>query len=264
MQIGSPYYAAPEQASHPDRVDGRADLYSAGVLLYRMLTGELPSMRSFSLSRVNPLYDNAWDDFFSRSLSLHPDNRFQTADDMAEGLNRLHVHWQTVTRQQTLQNPKKKNEKRIILRKEPKNVCGKKARILFGLNEMHRPDNAVPNHFINAEKDIILDEATGLFWQHDCNQYSLSWQAAVDYVATLNSQAFAGKNNWRLPTVNELVSLLREEAWQSATTPFADRGKWLWSCDRHGERDAWYVNMDMGFADWQDITCRNFARAVSG
>lgn len=75
MQIGSPYYAAPEQTSYPDRVDGRADLYSAGVLLYRMLTGELPSMRSFSLSRVNPLYDNAWDDFFSRSLSLHPDEQ---------------------------------------------------------------------------------------------------------------------------------------------------------------------------------------------
>jgi len=49
MKVGSPHYSSPEQSRDPDTVDNRADLYSAGVLLYRMLTGELPSMRNFSL-----------------------------------------------------------------------------------------------------------------------------------------------------------------------------------------------------------------------
>lgn len=57
MQIGSPCYTPPEQRKNPQEVDGRADLYSAAVLLYRMLTGKLPGMQSFSLSLVNPLYD---------------------------------------------------------------------------------------------------------------------------------------------------------------------------------------------------------------
>jgi serine/threonine-protein kinase len=39
-------------------------------------------------------------------------------------------------------------------------------------------------------------------------------------------------------------------------------GQWLWSCDRHGPHESWYVNMDLGFAGVQDQTCLNQVRAV--
>ena len=79
MQIGSPCYTPPEQRKNPKGVDGRADLYSAAVLLYRMLTGKLPGMQSFSLSLVNPIYDQSWDEFFAKALRWQPDERFQNA-----------------------------------------------------------------------------------------------------------------------------------------------------------------------------------------
>jgi eukaryotic-like serine/threonine-protein kinase len=45
-KVGSPYYAAPEQEVDPDNVGYEADIFSVGVILYRMLTGHLPGQDS--------------------------------------------------------------------------------------------------------------------------------------------------------------------------------------------------------------------------
>jgi serine/threonine-protein kinase len=51
--VGTPQYMPPEQVSGHRDLDARADLYSAGVLLYRMVTGRLP----FSADSPQKLYE---------------------------------------------------------------------------------------------------------------------------------------------------------------------------------------------------------------
>jgi serine/threonine-protein kinase len=42
MNVGSPHYMAPEQVRSPSTVDGRADIWSLGVVMYEVLTGHVP------------------------------------------------------------------------------------------------------------------------------------------------------------------------------------------------------------------------------
>ncbi len=52
-----------------------------------------------------------------------------------------------------------------------------------------------------------VDQATGLCWQPEAREYPLVWSAAGDYCADLS---LGGHVDWRLPTVDELRTLVRE------------------------------------------------------
>jgi eukaryotic-like serine/threonine-protein kinase len=97
--IGTPEYMSPEQ-SQGERVDGRSDLYSLGVVLYRIVTGRVP-LRSTTPAgtlyqivheppppprQINPDIPPALETVILKALAKHPEDRYQTGKEMAEAL----------------------------------------------------------------------------------------------------------------------------------------------------------------------------------
>jgi serine/threonine protein kinase len=83
--LGSAAYVAPEQIERPHEVDHRADLYSLGVVLYEMLTGELPLGR-FPAPSERSASDPRLDEVVFRTLEKEREKRFQSADELRSGV----------------------------------------------------------------------------------------------------------------------------------------------------------------------------------
>jgi formylglycine-generating enzyme required for sulfatase activity/predicted Ser/Thr protein kinase len=84
---GTLFYMAPEQMVPGRQVDARVDVYSVGVVLYEMLTGELPLGMDLP-SELNPVVTPELDAICKRSLSIDRDVRYQSARDLAADLHK--------------------------------------------------------------------------------------------------------------------------------------------------------------------------------
>jgi len=271
LMVGSPYYAAPEQEKDPDKVDSRADLYPVGVMLYRMLTGELPIDTVKKVSRSNPDLDADWDAFLDQAMAQDKEARFSSAEEMSEALDRLQRAWEDkkdkVCQMPGMDRPQK-GDRSVAgqqFRSASIKVRPRQARKTFETDNRWRPAGYVTNHFQANGDGTVADKATGLIWQQAGSVYPVTWQEAHDYIDQLNQKGFSGYGDWRLPTVEELMTLLTEapRAGDLCIAPvFSQNERWLWSCDRRSYLAAWYVSVDMGYISWQDFTCYYYVRAV--
>lgn len=101
--IGTPSYMSPEQFGG-QQVDKRSDLFSAGVILYHMLTGEKPfpgnSMTTImhrvlntdppQASDLNFQVPSVFDSLIFKALAKKPHKRYQSAEEFASDLDRTH------------------------------------------------------------------------------------------------------------------------------------------------------------------------------
>jgi serine/threonine protein kinase len=82
---GTPQYMAPEQLGASPAADHRADIYSLGVVLYELLTGQLPVRRLEPPSRKVQI-DVRLDEIVMRALEQNPELRYQTAGELRSQL----------------------------------------------------------------------------------------------------------------------------------------------------------------------------------
>lgn len=100
--IGTPAYMSPEQVKG-DKVDGRADVYALGVVLYRLLTGQLPFSSDSTTALINahvelPIPDirkikqnipAAWQEVVSRAMAKEPAERYASAGEFASDVGQV-------------------------------------------------------------------------------------------------------------------------------------------------------------------------------
>lgn len=126
---------------------------------------------------------------------------------------------------------------------------------------------------------IVIDQRTGLQWQRcpigqsgaQCEKgeaQRLNAHQAHDQVFVINRHGLAGFKDWRLPTREELQTLLSPRCVDPAidlrafphTPPL-----WFWSASGEGDQyAAWYVDFKTGFVDQDDRNLPNAVRLVRG
>ncbi|MHC4267080.1 MAG: Lcl C-terminal domain-containing protein [Planctomycetota bacterium] len=100
---------------------------------------------------------------------------------------------------------------------------------------------------------VVIDHTTGLMWHQSGSYKNMSWKRAKKWVGELNKQGYAGFLDWRLPTLEEAVSLLEpnEKSGNQFVDPVFDKTQWsIWSCDSSVSDgslsldNAWSVNFN--------------------
>jgi hypothetical protein len=89
LLMGTYEYMAPEQREAAREADSRADIYASAVVLYEMLTGELPIGRFELPSRKVPKVDKRIDRIVDRGLAKDPRQRYERASAMGRELEGL-------------------------------------------------------------------------------------------------------------------------------------------------------------------------------
>lgn len=112
---------------------------------------------------------------------------------------------------------------------------------------------------------IVIDHATRLMWQQSGSDKPMTFADAEKHIQKLNREKFAGFNNWRLPTLEETLSLMEptKRNGDIHIDPVFDKTqRWIWTADKESSGVAWIVSFGDGYCDYDAAYYDVFVRAV--
>ncbi|MCP5102499.1 MAG: DUF1566 domain-containing protein [bacterium] len=96
---------------------------------------------------------------------------------------------------------------------------------------------------------VVVDNATGLMWHATGSDKGMEMSVAQGWLSALNVEKYAGFSDWRIPTLEEAVSLLaasRKNGNLFIEPLFSPRQKNMWTGDTSGKEAGWAVSFERG------------------
>jgi hypothetical protein len=105
---------------------------------------------------------------------------------------------------------------------------------------------------ISPDGTTVADNDTHLTWQRELNDDDYAWDAAKTYCENLS---LSGADDWRLPKVFELQTIVDRSKVDPAINPTAfpgtpNRGFWSSSSFAYDSSNAWYVYFGYGYVNY--------------
>lgn len=167
---------------------------------------------------------------------------------------------------------------KLVLRSQPiDELSGEQVKRMLRENkffEVYRNKNGkgVTHKYEPLEREgqkLVLDQTTGLLWQQSGSDSRMVFKKAEQYVRGLNDKRFAGYHDWRLPTLEEAMSLIEPKKYGELYLDrvFDHTQSWIWTSDHHNESAAWVVDFYGGHCDdvrVGDTYGNSYVRVVRG
>jgi hypothetical protein len=111
---------------------------------------------------------------------------------------------------------------------------------------------------------MVTERTTGLMWQQRGSS-TMTFDRTEEYIEELNRARFGGFDDWRLPTLEEAMSLLDPDASDgSHLSRLFTRGNvnFIWTADRARDGRGWVVYFSDGMLSPERLEFNAWARAV--
>lgn len=162
----------------------------------------------------------------------------------------------------------------IRLREKPEKLCEDDVQSIIKKFDFLDTKRNAQGHGIKRQLEtqeingnpVIFDKSSGRMWQHGGSSNSMWYDEANKWIKELNQYGYAGYNDWRLPTLEEAMSLLNNK--NESDDPYIDplfdnKQLWIWTSDlSENANRAWVVFFNYGSCHVNCFDFNNFVRAV--
>ncbi|MBF0451392.1 MAG: DUF1566 domain-containing protein [Candidatus Magnetomorum sp.] len=119
----------------------------------------------------------------------------------------------------------------------------------------YNPNGGFPNRFVDNRNGTITDNETRLMWQKSGTREMISWSKTPEYIDRLNNRKYAGYSDWRLPTLEELLTLTKQRHSRQGlyiSSFFSQKQGIVGSsdfCTYDGKKIPWYTSFLRGISN---------------